>query len=264
MSSKYAAPLIVVLVLASGCRRDPPVDQVPVGSDVQLTRRDGALVEGKLTARDETAVKLAVGPATKSVPRDEIVGLRVRDEKTAATPPREAKFRELTVPADMTLHARLETAIDTATTRVETPIRAELSEPVLINGVTAIPAGAELTGNVAAVQPSAKVKGRASVDLVFDKLIIDDKSYPVSARFARMAPSTTTSDVEKIAVPAAGGAIIGGIIGGRKGAAIGAAAGAGGGTAVVLATAGKEIELPSGTVLALEAGRPIVVQVPLR
>ena len=115
MFSKYAAPFVAVLILASGCRREPPVDQVPMGSDVQLTRRDGALVEGTLTARDETAVKLAVGPATKSVPRDEIIGLRVRDEKAAATPPREAKFRELTVPADTTIHARLETPIDTAT-----------------------------------------------------------------------------------------------------------------------------------------------------
>src|SRR6185436_12861667 len=89
---------LLVLVLATGCQREPAVDDVPVGTDVQVTRRDGALVEGKLTERNPDTVKLAVGPATKSIARDQIAAVRVRDEKTDAEPPRGATFREVTVP----------------------------------------------------------------------------------------------------------------------------------------------------------------------
>jgi hypothetical protein len=86
----------------------------------------------------------------------------------------------------------------------------------------------------------------------------------VNARFARTAPSAKGDDAEKIAIPAVGGAIVGAIIGGNKGAAIGAAAGGGAGTAVVLTSAGPEVDLAEGTVLSLAAGRLIVVRVPLR
>ena len=50
----------------------------------------------------------------------------------------------------------------------------------------------------------------------------------------------------KIGAGAAAGAVIGAITGGKKGAAIGSAIGAGAGTAVVLATEGKDIRLAAG------------------
>jgi hypothetical protein len=46
--------------------------------------------------------------------------------------------------------------------------------------------------------------------------------------------------------------IIGAIADGKKGAAIGTAVGAAAGTGAVLATKGKEVELPSGTNLRLK------------
>jgi hypothetical protein len=253
----------VVVAFMAGCSQRPDIDEVPIGSDVQLTRKDGALVEGKLTERDAAAVKVSSGAATKSVPREEVAALRVKDAETTDVP-KEAKFREVSIPDDARMSVRLDTGVDTKTATVEMPLRAELSEPIVVGGVTAIPAGAEVRGAVRGVQSSGKVKGRASLELVFDELITGGKTYPVNARFARTAASTTTDDAKKIGIPAAGGAIIGAIVGGKKGAAIGAAAGGGAGTAVVLTTPGKEIELEAGTVLALETGRAIVVQVPLK
>jgi len=248
--------------VVAGCSQRPAIDEVPIGSDVQLTRKDGALVEGKLTERDATVVKVAAGAATKSVPREEVAAVRIKDEKTTDVP-KEAKFREVTVPDDAKMSVRLDTAVSSRTTAPETPLRAELSQPLVVDGITAIPAGAELRGVVRSVQSSGKVKGRASLELVFDKLVSGNRTYPINSRFARTAAATTTDDAKKIGIPAAGGAIVGAIIGGKKGAAIGAAAGGGAGTAVVLTTAGKEIELEAGTELSLETGRSIVAQVPL-
>ncbi len=80
-------------------------------------------------------------------------------------------------------------------------------------------------------------------------MTVAGESYPIDARFSRVAESTTKSDAKKIGIPAAGGAVIGAIIGGKKGAAIGAAVGGGAGTAAVLTTSGHEISLPKGTTI---------------
>jgi hypothetical protein len=130
--------------------------------------------------------------------------------------------------------------------------------------VVAIPSGSVVSGVVSSVRPSGKIKGRASLELRFDRLTSRGDSHELEARFARTAPSAKESDAKKIAIPAAGGAIVGAIVGGKKGAAIGAAAGGGAGTAVVLTSAGPDVVLDEGTVLSLTAGRLIVVRVPLR
>ena len=94
---------------------------------------------------------------------------------------------------------------------------------------------AELTG---------RVKGRASVAMRFHTLNLAGDRYEIATgRVSRVAPGTKKQDAAKIAIPAAGGAIIGGLAGGKKGAAIGGAIGGGGGTGVVLATRGREVRL---------------------
>ena len=61
-----AAGMVALALVAAGCAREPNVDKVPIGTDVQLTRDDGAFVEGTLSAKSDEAVKVDVGPTTVS------------------------------------------------------------------------------------------------------------------------------------------------------------------------------------------------------
>jgi hypothetical protein len=241
------------------------VDDVPVGADVQLTRDDGALVEGKLVERDAETVRVDVGPVTRSIERSKIADVQVRGSDTTAPAPipEAARFREVVVPADTSLKLRLTTAVSSATSTVEDPVQAELDEAVVVNGVTVLAAGSPVRGHVAAVERAGKVKGRSSLSLRFDSIAAGGERYPIDARFARTAESTAKRDAERVAIPAAIGAIIGAVVGEGKGAAIGAAAGGGAGAAVVMSTTGPQIALESGTVLSLDAGRAIDVRVPI-
>jgi hypothetical protein len=255
----------IVLVLTLGaCRKEPDIDKVPVGSDVQLTRQDGALVEGTLKAKTDTDVKVDVGPVTRAVPRSEIADVRIADPARHPDPPPAARFREVSVPATTTVAIRLDGSISSETSRVEDPVHGELVDPVIVQGTTVLPAGAVLRGVVTSVEHSGKVKGRAGLALRFESVSAGGETYAVDARFARTAASGKSADARTIGLPAAGGAVIGAILGGKKGAAIGAAAGGGAGTAVVLNTPGKPVELPRGTVLSLDLGRAIDVRVPLK
>ena len=255
--------VLASVVSVAGCQREPDISKVPVGTEVQVTREDGGLVEGRLQEAGDTAVKVDTGRITRVVQKDQIADVRVVTDDLRDEPPAKATFREVTVPADTKVSFRLRDAVSSETSHVEETLEAEVSDAVTVDGVTTIPAGAVARGVVTRADPSGKVKGRASLALQFTELVIDGVRYPIDAKFARTAPSSASSDAKKIGVPAIGGAVIGGIIGGKKGAAIGAAAGGGAGAAVVLSTPGAPVSLASGAELSLTVGRPIDVRVSL-
>lgn len=259
----------IALAFTATCARQAAVEveKVPVGTDVQLTRADGGVVQGTLKARDNQSVKVDTGRVTRSVPRDQIADVRVVDRSTGAKPvelPAIAKFREYTVPDGTMLSLELDSAVSSETSRVEDPVEARLDAPVRVDGIDVLPAGARVRGDVTAVESAGKVKGRASLSMRFNRVVVGNESYALSAPFSMTAPSTKKADAQKIGIPAAGGAIIGAILGGKKGAAIGAAVGGGAGTAHVLMTEGKDVGLAKGAIIGVTMQQPLEVRVAIR
>ena len=182
---------------------------------------------------------------------------------TIAAPDR-IQFRDITVPAGTVIPIVLDSHVASDTSRIETPVRAHVGRSIVVNGVTAIPAGSAISGHVTRVQRSGRVKGRAQLAFGFNRLSPADSNQHLTIRtstVSRVAPATKARDARTIAIPAAGGAIVGGIVGGKKGAAIGAAAGGGGGTAVVLSTRGREVRLGPGAAASVRLLSPITVRV---
>jgi hypothetical protein len=139
----------------------------------------------------------------------------------------------------------LATPIASDTSKVEDTVRGTVAKAVVVSGVTLVPKGAEVVGTVVEANQSGRVKGRASIALQFDRLLVRDESHEIhTTRVSRQAEGSERQDVKKGGIGAAGGAIVGGIAGGGTGAAIGAGVGAAG---AVLATRGEEVRLPAGT-----------------
>jgi hypothetical protein len=263
---KTMLPIALALMLAGpGCSDRVDLEKVPVGTEVQVTRQDGGVVQGTLAARDDTTVKVKVGPATRTVPRDQIAEVRMVTDAPAELPAA-AKFREFTLPAGTALHVRLDSALGSDSSRAGDPIDATLTSAVVIDGTEVLPQGSTVRGEVGAVDPGGKVEGRASMAVRFTSIAVAgrDEPCPIAARASWLAPTTKGKDAAKIAVPAGAGAIIGAIVGGGKGAAIGAAIGGGGGAAVVLTTRGPQIRLAPGTALSLPLDEAVEVRVPIR
>jgi hypothetical protein len=257
-----------LLVLAVSCARDTSVDveKVPVGSEVAVTRQDGGVVQGTLTERDPVAVKVDIGRSVRSVPREQIADVQLVKAEVPVVLPPVAKFHEYTLAAGTEMSVRLDTDVSSATSAVEDPITGTLTESVVVDDVTLLPAGSTLKGEVSSAEPAGKVKGRATLGLRFRTITVDGHEAPYAILLAinRVAPATKGEDAKKIGIPAAGGAILGGILGGKKGAVIGGTIGGGAGTAVVLSTAGKEVHMPAGTVLTLSLNQPVEIRVPLK
>jgi hypothetical protein len=272
MRTKTWIAAVAIALAGAGCSRKADVEKVPVGSDVQVTRQDGGVVEGKLTAKDDQKISVDVGPVTRAVQRDQIADVRLvsheknadkdKPAETEKLPPI-AKFREYTVPAGTSLEIELQSDVSSRTSKVEDRVEARLDSPIRVHGVEVLPSGARVRGEVSEVEPAGKVKGRASLTMRFTHLAFGDDVYQIYAPFSMTAPSTRKEDAEKIGIPAAGGAIVGAIIGGKKGAAVGGAVGGGAGTAVVLATPGKDLTLESGTRLNVRLAEAVDVRVPI-
>ena len=108
------------------------------------------------------------------------------------------------------------------------------------------------------------MKGRASIAVRFDRLRVREESHQIqTAGIRREAAATKGEDAKKIGIGAGVGAIVGGIAGGGSGAAVGAAVGGGAGTGVVLATRGREVQLPAGTTLTTRLQNAVTVLVPI-
>jgi hypothetical protein len=259
--------LISLSLIAAGAGCASPVDlgQVPIGTSVEVTRQDGGVIRGTLNARDDRDVRIAVGRAVRSIPRDQIVNVQVADGTSPTSLVAAAKFREFTVPEGTVLSARLGDPIGSDTSHVGDPVEATLTEAVLVDGVEILPAGSVVTGVVTMADPAGKVSGRSGLAVRFQSVSIAglDEKYDLSANLHRTAAATKSTDAQKIGIPAAGGAIIGAIVGGKKGAGVGAIIGGGAGTAVVLATSGPEVRFRSGFILSIALDRAIDVRMPL-
>lgn len=181
----------------------------------------------------------------------------------ASTPepaPPTPTFRDVTIPSDTSLAVTLITPVASDTSQVEDQVRGTLAKAVTVSGSIALPAGAEVIGSVVEAKESGRVKGRASIAMQFERVVVGGESHRIrTARVVRQAESDRKGDVKKGGIGAGVGAIIGGVAGGGKGAAIG---GVVGGTGAVLATRGKEVRLAAGTVITARLREALTVQVP--
>ena len=204
-------------------------------------------------APDSVATQAAT-PASKSA-------------KSASAAPAETKpqFREVTIPSGTALHVKLTSAVASDTSKTEDAVRGELSQPIVVDDATVVPAGTAILGAVLAAVRSGRVEGRASIAIGFDRLSVGNQTHPIrTARITEEAQSTRREDVKKVGIGAGAGAVVGAIAGGKKGAAVGSAIGAGAGTGVVVATRGDEVRLPAGTAVTTTLQAPLTIQVPLR
>jgi hypothetical protein len=255
MKMRYVITSIVVVALGiGGCDRQaaPAAGNPETATPAAAATTGTGHAAGTASAAPAAAPAAAVGSASVAAPAQ------------APDPVPEITWREVTIPAGTSLPVILDTSVASDTSSVEAPVAAHLTRAIVIGGVTVVPRGSQVSGVVTDATRAAKVKGRASIGMKFDRLTPEGETerYPIQTRpISRLAPATKKDDTVKILAPAVGGAIIGRIVGGRKGAAIGAGTGAGAGTAVVMGTRGKEVRLGKGAALTLRLVEPLTVRI---
>jgi hypothetical protein len=169
--------------------------------------------------------------------------------------------KPLVVPAGTVLTVRLGQTVGSKISSAGQTFTATLASPVVVDGKTAIPAGATASGTVVDAKPLGRFKGGASLQLRLTSVTVGGAEQSISTS---SVVRTAAGKGKRTAIMAGGGAglgaLIGGLAGGGKGAAIGALAGGGAGTGGAAFTGNKDIVLPAESALSFKLEQPIEVK----
>ncbi len=178
------------------------------------------------------------------------------------------------VPAGTALMVKLETTLATFSNKAGDPFQARLTQPVVLNGKTVIPAGAMVEGRVTKVAEPRRISGKPTIGILAESLVL-----PTGERHFLDATLVDTNigsgtdvnqegefkgsghdrrDQMETGGGTAGGMLIGGLIGGPPGILIGGVVGAGS-TGVHWLSKHRSATLPAGTELTLELNRPLAL-----
>ena len=177
------------------------------------------------------------------IPADE--ARRGEGEPTMA---REPNRDRLSLPAGTELQLVLESGLSSATSHVGEPVTAKVARATAPDGRIVLPGGTILKGRVYRADAAGRVKGRSRLAVDFDRIVVRGVEHRLDTTAIDVeGPDSHGKDAAIIGGSTVGGAIIGGILGGGSGAKKGAVVGVLGGTGAVLATRGRDVEIPAGT-----------------
>ena len=162
------------------------------------------------------------------------------------------------VPAGMQIVVRLIDPVNSERDNLGQTYRASIDQPVIVNGQTVIPRGADAVATLIDAKQSGKIEGRTVLTLDLKTLTVNGRSYDiVTTGVPEASGSRGARSAKVIGGATALGAIIGAAAGGGRGAAIGAGAGAGAGTVAEVATSGQKVKVPAETRLTFTLKNPI-------
>jgi hypothetical protein len=151
------------------------------------------------------------------------------------------------IPASTEVDVRLQTRLSSKDAVVEDRVEATTLVDLYLGNDLLVPAGSLMVGYVAAVDKATRTDRKGSLAVTFTRLTSKGRTRDIRASVTQAIESDgMKGEVGKVGAGAGVGAIIGGIIGGVKGALAGILIGGGG---VLVATEGKDVEVPDGTIL---------------
>jgi hypothetical protein len=170
--------------------------------------------------------------------------------------------KEVTIPEGTQFEVTVDETLASNRNHAGDSFAASLSQPVVEDGKTIIPAGAHLSGRVVDAKDAGRLHVPARLSVALSSVEVEGKPYDVETNtIGETGKNHNKRNLGFIGGGAAGGALIGGLAGGGKGALIGTLIGAGAGTAGAAATGKKDISLPAETRLNFHLLRSVTVTV---
>lgn len=253
-----------------------------------LVMRDGTRFDGRFLGGDDHVVRFDNGSGPKTYSLDTVDSVRFSPAPQAYAPPPSSppvpiapppaptdsapvynpapgpsapvNTGGIEIPSGTLINVRLIDGVNSETDRLGQTYRASLDEPVVVNGQTVIPRGADAVATLIRSQQSGKIEGRTELTLDLKSVTVNGRSYDITTTgVSQVSNSRGERSAKVIGGTAAVGAIIGALAGGGRGAAIGAGSGAAAGTAAQVITSGQKVKIPSETRLTFTLQNPVTL-----
>ncbi len=178
----------------------------------------------------------------------------------ASAPAPVAPGSPITLPVDQSLLIRMIDGVDSKKNNVGDVFHASLETDLTVNGVLVARRGADVYGKLAYAKEAGHFSGSSELELELTRMVVDGTDYPlVSDDYTLKGKGRGGDTAKKVGGGAVLGALIGGIAGGGAGAAIGAGVGSAAGAGAQVLTRGKEVKVPSETLLEFKLQQPVTV-----
>ena len=196
------------------------------------------------TPRASTSNPTAGAPPVESVP--------IYDDRSR--PPTTTRQSQRGIPVGQEIDVRIQTELTSDNAQVEDRFEATTLVDLYQGDRVLIPAGSVMRGLVTSVNRASRTDRKGSLTVAFNQITVGGRNYPMRGTVTEAIESSgIRGEAGRIVAGSAVGAIIGGIIGGAKGALLGVLIGGGG---TMVATEGKDVTLPAGTILRVRMDTP--------
>jgi len=246
-----------------------------------LTLRSGRVINGQYLGGDARHIRMAVGDHVDTFNIEDVGDIEFGGDTHAAAPqppppdapppaalqdrggpppppPASTPVAGVQIPAGTTITVRMIDAVDSDRAHLGQTFRASVDEPVIMNGQTVIPRGADAVAKLVQDQQSGKFEGKTVLTLALTDITINGQMIDTTTGDVSRASSSRGARTAKVVGGATAlGAIIGALAGGGRGAAIGAASGAAVGGGAEVLTKGQQVKIPSETRLNFTLQQPI-------
>jgi hypothetical protein len=182
-----------------------------------------------------------------------------------------ARGEKISIPAGTVFHCRTTETLTTKLNSQGQSFSAAVSEPIVLNGRAAIPAGATIMGRIALLEKPRRLKGVAKMRLNAETIILPGgRTFPLGAVLLTVygadnvkvdgtegtvkGPGSVRDDIKEIGGGSAVGSLVGLIFSHPW---VGVAVGGTAGFADRLRRGGKDLTLPAGTQLNYQLTRSL-------
>jgi hypothetical protein len=183
--------------------------------------------------------------------------------------------QRVTIPAGTVIELRMDTGLNSGSSRVNDALRATVTRSVWLDGNIAVPRDSKVDGRVSMVQPAMRGSKSGVIGVSFTQITIDGRRYSINGALTSLRSNERRQILDQegtvqggssagrntvfIGGGAGAGAAIGAIAGGGKGAGIGALTGGGLGILGAIFSNGVEAQVPPGSEIAVELLRAVNV-----
>lgn len=202
-------------------------------------------------ARGESRTPASRGAGTGNTSSGASGSAPIYDDRPRGTTTRQTQNG---IPAGQEIDVRIQTELTSDNAQVEDRFEATTVVDLYQGDRVIIPAGSVMRGLVTSVNRASRTDRKGSLTVAFNQITVRGRNYPMRGTVTEAIESSgIKGEAARIGAGSAVGAIIGGIIGGVKGALIGVLIGGGG---TMVATEGKDVTLPAGTILRVRMDTP--------
>lgn len=253
MQKSIAAALMLAVLAGCGKKDQQTAAADSLSRDLQLAPAESTTA---LNDRPAEAPPTATpAPSTPAPAAPKPAAPKPKPSAPAPTRPAAPAPRAVSLDSGVVITASADDSLHSRHNKAGESFRATVSEDVKdANGRVVIPAGSQVTFNVAILEPARNKSDKdGKIRIEATSVVIDGESRAISG-FARTATiehalegqGVTAGGAARVGAGAAGGAIAGKVIGGKTGAIIGGIAGAAGGAVLASKTADRDVVVRPG------------------